>query len=131
MMGGVQDCGSFEEERSQMKRLSSWTNKGSDVELLRRCKEAVRKVAADAEVILYGSRARGDAGKGSDYDILVVVNEPADMAMEETILDSVYPLELESGQVLTLMVYNRQKWESPLCRAMPFHKNVEREGVLL
>jgi len=114
-----------------VKPVNLWTNGVTDADLLQRCKRAVTKVAADADVILYGSRARDDANKDSDYDILIIVNGPVDMALKKEILSNVYPLELETGAVLTLIVYNRQQWDSPLYRAMPFHKNVERDGVLL
>ena len=99
--------------------------------LLRRCRSAVRAIVPDADVILYGSRARGDASEDSDYDIVVVVDGIVDMALEDRIRASVYPLELETGAVLTLIVYSRKEWDSPLQRATPFHKNVEREGLLL
>ena len=111
--------------------IDSWRGSAADVELLQRCKEAIRQVVPDANVILYGSRARVDADKYSDYDILIVVSGPVDMALEKKILDNVYPLELETGAVLTLITYNKQQWDSPLYRAMPLHKNVDREGVLL
>lgn len=111
--------------------VNSWTKKTADLELLGRCKEAIGQVVANAEVILYGSRARGDAHEYSDYDILIIVNGPVDMRLKEKILDHVYPLELETGAVLTLFTYNKQQWDSPLYQAMPFHKNVDREGVLL
>ena len=114
-----------------MKSVDLLTNRTVDIELLQRCKRAIRNVVADTDVVLYGSRARGDAEKYSDYDILIIVNAPVDMALKEKILDSVYPLELDSGEMFTLIVYNKQQWDSALYRAMPFHKNVEREGVLL
>jgi predicted nucleotidyltransferase len=114
-----------------MRPISSWKNGDTDLNLLRRCKEAVAHVASDSEVVLYGSRARGEADKDSDYDILVIVDGPVDMALKKEILSNVYPLELETGAVLTLIVYSKQKWNSPLYRAMPFRKNVEAEGVLL
>jgi len=111
--------------------IDSWKSGAVDVELLQRCKRAIRQAVPEADVVLYGSRARGDAGKYSDYDILIIVNGSVDMALEKKILDHVYPLELETGAVLTIFTYSKQKWDSPLYRAMPFHKNVDREGVLL
>lgn len=111
--------------------FGSWKAEAADVELLRRCKKAIRQAIEDSDVILYGSRARGDAGEHSDYDILIIVNGPVDMAVEMRIRENVYPLELETCEVLTLIVYGKQQWDSPLYRAMPFHKNVDREGVLL
>jgi predicted nucleotidyltransferase len=49
--------------------------------------EAARRLSAaapDAQVILFGSHARGDAGRGSDLDFLVV--EPA---VEDVVAESV------------------------------------------
>ena len=111
--------------------IDSWESDAADVELLRRCKEAIREVVPDSDVILYGSRARGDAGEHSDYDVLIIVNGPVSMRLKEKILSKVYPLELETGAMLTLTSYSKERWDSPLYRAMPFHKNVDREGVLL
>lgn len=108
----------------------SWRPKAADADLLQRCKRAIRAVVPDADVILYGSRARGDAAVDSDYDILVLVDRPADVVVHEQLISSVSPLE-ESGAVLTLTVHNRDLWKSKLYRAMPFHENVDREGVVL
>ena len=108
----------------------SWHAKTADTDLLRRCKKALRAVVPDADVIVYGSRARGDAADDSDYDLLVLVDPPADMAMHERLISSISPLE-EDGAVLTLTVHNRRLWDSRLYRAMPFRENVDREGVLL
>lgn len=100
-------------------------------ELLERCRETVRELVPDADVILYGSRARGDAGRESDYDLLVLVNASVDWALEDRIRQHLYALELESGAVLTVTAYNRSDWRSPLYRAMPFNRNIEQEGIML
>jgi predicted nucleotidyltransferase len=108
----------------------SWQPKRADADLLQQCKRAIRAVVPDADVILYGSRARGDAAEDSDYDILVLVDHSADLAIHERLISSVSPLE-DDGAVLTLTVYNRDLWNSKLYKAMPFHENIDREGVLL
>jgi len=111
--------------------IDSWKPVNADAELLKRCKKAIRQVVPDADVILYGSRARGDADEYSDYDILILVNGFADVALDKKFVEKIFPLELDSGAVLTLMTYSRQQWDTPLYRAMSFHKNVDREGVML
>jgi len=99
--------------------------------LLRRVAKAVREVSPQVRVILYGSRARGDARPDSDYDLLVLTEDAGTLAVEEAIRTRLYPIELETGAVLTVMAYNTADWASPVFRAMPFHEHVERDGVLL
>jgi len=100
-------------------------------ELLVRCKQAIRSIDPTADVILFGSRARGDAEKESDYDLLILTDGDAGLKREDIFRQSLYPMELETGAVLTVMACNRQIWESSLYREMPFGRNVRRDGVVL
>ncbi len=108
----------------------SWQPKTADTDLLQRCKKAIRTVVPDADIILYGSRARGDAKDDSDYDLLVLVDRLADVALHARLISEISPLEGD-GAVLTLSVHNRDIWNSKMYQAMPFHENVDREGVFL
>lgn len=100
-------------------------------DLLVRCKRAIQAVDPTADVILYGSRARGDADDDSDYDLLILTDGDSGLKREDMFRQSLYPLELETGAVLSVMAYNRQVWATPLYREMPFGKNVIRDGLLL
>jgi len=102
-----------------------------DADFLARCRDAVQEVSPSATVILYGSRARRAAEPESDYDLLVLINGPLSQQLEDQIGDRLYALELESGTVLSLLVYEKHTWDTPLCKAMPLHRNVDREGILL
>ena len=107
------------------------TDTAADRQLLAECKAAIRKVAPEAGLILYGSRARGDAQEDSDYDLLVLVDREVDMDLERAVVDRLVPLEVQTGKVLTMLIYSRSQWDSALYRAMPLHKNVTREGVAI
>lgn len=99
--------------------------------LLLRCSDAIKRADPSAEVILYGSRASGKVTPESDYDLLILIDGEATLKTEEIICRQLYPIELETGKVLSAMVYSRQQWDTPLYRIMPFHKNVEKDGVVL
>ena len=104
---------------------------GQETDLLVCVREAVRTVEADAQVILYGSRARGDARPDSDWDILVLVRGPVSRERRSAVRREVYRIEREAGEVVTTMVRSREDWDSDVHRATPLHGNVDRDGVLV
>jgi uncharacterized protein len=108
-----------------------WQSHPHNAAFLARCRDAVQEVAPGATVILYGSRARVAAEPESDYDLLILVEGPSSRKLEDQIGDRLYALELESDTVVSLLVYEKHTWDTPLCKAMPLHRNVDREGILL
>ncbi len=96
---------------------------------------AIRNVAATgipkgARVILFGSRARGDAHEDSDWDVLVLLDKEH-LGKEDHDLYS-YPF-WELGWKIDAMihpaVYTQKDWNQKVNPI--FRKNVEREGILL
>ncbi len=99
--------------------------------LLRKCKRVIRGFLPDATVLVYGSLARGTAGPESDWDILVLTEEPLSHAEQEPIRNAVYSVQLENDIVVSLLFCSRERWEDPIHRVTPFYRNVHREGVLV
>jgi len=94
-------------------------------------KKIVTKKYPDARIILYGSRARGDFRKDSDWDLLILLNkERITNDIEETITNPLYDLEIDYGQVISPMIYSINDWNS-IYSVTPFFKNVMREGKSL
>lgn len=99
-----------------------------NADIANKIKQAVRSINSTAEVILYGSRARGDAGINSDWDILILLDEPVNMAEELTIRERIYEIELEYEVAISIFIYSKNDW-SKIQKITPFYENVEKEGI--
>ncbi len=99
--------------------------------LLEQVKRTVLEIEPDADVIIYGSRAHREAGPESDWDFLVLLDGSVDQERIDAIRHRLYNVEWECGEVISCIVRSRKEWDSPLYKAMPFHENVEREGIVL
>ena len=100
-------------------------------ELIEQIRHAVHEVEPEAEIILYGSRSRGEALAESDWDFLILVDGHIDDERTDRIRHRLYEIEWESGEVISSIVRDRAEWNSDLYRAMPFHQRVQQEGMRL
>jgi predicted nucleotidyltransferase len=67
---------------------------------------AIRTQDPTAIAFLFGSRARGDHKKNSDWDILILVdNKKVTNEVEDKFRDVLYNIELESGQIISTFIY--------------------------
>jgi predicted nucleotidyltransferase len=98
---------------------------------LAQIKAIVREVVADADVLLYGSRARGTAHDDSDWDILVTTHEEVTASLKRAIRHRLYQLEWDTGQVISTMVYSRDGWNHTPGGETPFRRRVRRDAILL
>ncbi|MCK4700250.1 MAG: nucleotidyltransferase domain-containing protein [Bacteroidales bacterium] len=88
----------------------------------------INAIDPKADVILYGSRARGDERPDSDWDILILTDYSVDLITERKFRNKLYDLELETGEPLSIFVYSKNDWQTKQ-RITPFYENVIQEGV--
>ena len=85
-------------------------------------------------IVLYGSYARGDFNDSSDIDIMILTDLTNDEInyYREKISDIAYDIEWENNFDIYLspLLKNLDKFNYWL-EALPFHRNVQKEGVVL
>ena len=96
--------------------------------ILSKIKALVKEIDWDADVILYGSRARGDEHPDSDWDILILVNSKTDLDYERIFRHRLYEIELELAEAFSISVYNKKEWRSKFWMT-PLFQNIAREGL--
>ena len=113
-----------------MKSLSEWHH-GTQAEkrLLERCRNIVVAIKPGAEVILYGSHARGDMESGSDIDILVILHgdvHPMDEIRRTGGIVS--RISLKYNEVISCLFMEEERY---LHRNGPLLRNIRKEGIPL
>ena len=94
-------------------------------------RDKVKDVNPEAKVILYGSRARNQASKDSDWDILIIVPEMLDLEVEKKYSYPLYELEWQRGEVISVLVTSVKDWDNPVFQFTSLYQNVKAEGVVL
>ena len=82
-----------------------------------------------SRVILYGSKARGEANEGSDIDIMIVLKEIENLVQERRkVSNLVWEICYKYDLLIAETIRTEEEY---LTRATPFLLNVKREGIVL
>ena len=80
------------------------------------------------QVLIYGSKARGEAGPDSDLDVLLIVRDEA-AKKKRQMREIGYLLAAEGDVLPSIMAYTVEEWESRRKSGSPFRNAVERDKV--
>lgn len=74
----------------------------------------IKEMAPDAKVVLFGSQANGTATEESDWDVLVLTQQPVDQELKKALREKVFPLSVEAATFISLLIVQEQDWhENP------------------
>lgn len=99
-------------------------------EVLDKFKSLLLKKVKLHSLVLFGSRARGDADPDSDMDILVVVDH-LDREIEDYISDSAWEAGIDYGIVIVPITFSTEEWENGPHQYSLLAMAIKEEGVPL
>ena len=80
------------------------------------------------EILIYGSKARGEAHAESDVDVILIVKNQAGSRKRE-LRRIGYLLAAKTDVLPSILAYTQEEWESRKRSGSSFRKAVERDGV--
>lgn len=85
-----------------------------------------------SHLILYGSRARGDATEDSDLDLVALVDAKTP-ELEEQLEEAAYRVmwDHDFKPIISLKVFAGDRFRMAAEKGYSFYRNVEREGIEL
>jgi len=81
------------------------------------------------KLILFGSRARGEADPDSDLDVLVILDNQPTNSVRELISDCAWEAGFQYGIVVVPIVFSRREWEEGPERYSLLSQAVQAEGI--
>lgn len=98
-------------------------------DLLKKIKKIVKQLHPEASIILYGSRARGNAPKDSDWDFLILIDKDLPEKEKLKIRYALFEIEWETDEVICSIIHSKNEWNNPIMQATPFYRNIIEDGI--
>ena len=83
------------------------------------------------QVILFGSKARGDGGSDSDIDLLILTRGEPPTEMSKVMWRYFWQIQKNRNVMLSTVVVPMDQWQHGVYQAMLLKSEVERDGVTL
>ncbi len=98
----------------------------TDELFLQEVKRYVHEIDPQAEVWLFGSRARGDAREDSDWDFLVLTDKPVNWTFKCQLRDHLYDAGLHHERVVSTIIQNKVQWQE--LAVTDLYQNIKEDG---
>lgn len=82
-----------------------------------------------SDVVVFGSRIKGNAGKDSDYDVLIILNTDYDRKIKKLINDLCYDFDLKYDIFLDTQIISEDELKNGLRGKHPVFQIAIKEGL--
>ena len=112
-----------------MKRLDQIPLKDPERRAIEAAARALRAHLPVGQIVLFGSKARGEDHPESDIDLLVLTDRALSREEQRLIRDLLSPLQLEHRVFFSTLAIPAADWYEGVYQVLPLRAEVERDGV--
>lgn len=112
-----------------MKRLDQIKLKDDERRAIEEAAALLRLRLPTEQVILFGSKTRGEDDQESDIDLLVLTSRPLTRDEQKLVIDLLYPLQLQYGVMFSTLEIPTAEWLHGIYQILPLRAEIERDGV--
>lgn len=109
----------------------------NDIEINSKEKEAVKEIKhllfenfPVRKIIIFGSKAKGNAVKDSDIDLLVVTEKLMSHKQRGEMSALAFEVDIKYQTCISLVIVDEQSWNGPSSFTQ-LYKEIEEDGVLI
>ena len=115
----------------KMKSIKNLKLKDNEIKAINALKKTILDLYPDAEIILFGSKARGDCNKDSDIDILILLGTEVNSKVEKGIIRNISDIYSKYDDVVfETLIENKNEWFNNNLNYF-IRKSINKDGISL
>ena len=112
-----------------MKTLNDLSLKDNEREAIREATRMLKEKFPVKEVILFGSKARGDDNPESDIDLLLLTTRPINWRERQSIIHALFDLGMRYDVIFSILDTTEADYEQGIFTAFPIYREIKKDGV--
>jgi predicted nucleotidyltransferase len=112
-----------------MKTLDDLALRRNEKEAIREATRILKERFPVKEVILFGSKVRGDDDEESDIDLMLITTRPIEWRERKEVIHDLFAIELANDVVISILDVTVSDWETGIFTVFPIREEIVREGV--
>ncbi len=114
-----------------MKTLKEISVAKRDRDAVAEASRILKEQFSNEQVILFGSKARGDDDEESDIDLLLITTRPLSWDERDRITDLLFDVEIAHGVVISTLDVAVTDWTTGIFTLLPIYGEISKDGAIV